>query len=76
MRFTKKQMDNWKEIFNREGPFQWDVPGGYIIFADGHMAVYRFRSGKWSYKRVELWRFKPVSQVNQEFAALGWASAG
>lgn len=76
MRFTKKQMDNWKEIFNWEGPFQWDVPGGYIIFADSNMAVYRFRSGKWSHKRIELWRVKTVSQVNMELAALRWADAG
>ena len=75
MHFTKKQMDNWKEIFNREGPFQWDVPGGYIIFAESHLTVYRFRSGKWSNKRIALWRVKTVTQINMELAALRWAEA-
>lgn len=76
MRFTKKQMDNWKEIFNREGPFQWDIPTGYIVFADAHMSVYRFSYGKWRYKRIELWRFKNVTSINQELSAFGWADAG
>lgn len=76
MRFTKKQMDNWKEIFEREGKFQWDITGGYIIFADEFMDIFQFRNGKWFHKKIFLWRFKTVTQVNQELAALRWADAG
>lgn len=71
--FKAKEWQMFKDICNREGSFQWDIPGGYVIFGTIGMTVFKYKvGGRWASKHINYWREKNVSTVNRELREQKW----
>ncbi len=74
--FNAKQWREFLDIFNREGPFQWDIPGGYIIFGSAGMTVYKLYKRQWRSKHVNCWQNRCCTEVNRELRNQRWKDEG
>lgn len=70
--FTKTEWEELRQIGQREESFDWDIPGGYIVFGTYGMTVHKWRKGRWICKHINDWRNKNYKQVNDELKAQEW----
>ena len=72
--FKKSDWDNFLRIIEREkNGFDWDIPGGYIIFGSMVMSIHKLIKGRWMCKTVNNWRNKTYQQVNAELKEMKWS---
>lgn len=73
--FKKSEWDNFKEIGEREQSFDWDIPGGYIIFGTSGLKICKRIKNRWMTKMVNDWRNKDYKTINAEIKAQEWEAA-